>query len=79
MAAVIRVMRNGRLQNTINPALKTIVPYVAAIPGLGVPMENNVFINANYANGRFIPPITSILDDEINDDRNAGAAAQPLV
>lgn len=31
-----------------NPALKTIVPYVAAIPGLGLPMENNVFINANY-------------------------------
>ena len=30
------------------PALKTIVPYVAAIPGLGLPMENNVFLNANY-------------------------------
>jgi len=33
----------------LHPALKTIVPYVAAIPGQGVPMENNVFINANYA------------------------------
>ncbi len=32
----------------IHPALKTIVPYVAAIPGQGLPMENNVFINANY-------------------------------
>ena len=31
-----------------NQALKTIVPYVAAIPGLGLPMENNVFITANY-------------------------------
>ncbi|MGY1409062.1 CocE/NonD family hydrolase [Luteimonas sp. A611] len=31
------------------PALKTIVPYVAAIPGLGLPMENNVFLSANYA------------------------------
>jgi putative CocE/NonD family hydrolase len=31
-----------------HPALKTIVPYVAAIPGQGLPMENNVFINANY-------------------------------
>ncbi|TWT17878.1 CocE/NonD family hydrolase [Luteimonas marina] len=31
------------------PALKTIVPYVAAIPGLGLPMENNVFLTANYA------------------------------
>ena len=29
-------------------ALKTIVPYVAAIPGLGLPMENNIFLNANY-------------------------------
>jgi len=29
-------------------ALKTIVPYVAAIPGQGLPMENNVFLNANY-------------------------------
>ena len=33
----------------LHPALKTIVPYVAAIPGLGLPMENNVFLNANYA------------------------------
>lgn len=32
-----------------HPALKTIVPYVAAIPGLGLPMENNVFLTANYA------------------------------
>ncbi|WMJ69102.1 CocE/NonD family hydrolase [Stenotrophomonas sp. 24(2023)] len=31
-----------------HPALKTIVPYVAAIPGQGVPMENNVFLSANY-------------------------------
>lgn len=31
------------------PALKTIVPSVAAIPGLGLPMENNVFLVANYA------------------------------
>jgi len=29
-------------------ALKTIVPYAAAIPGQGLPMENNVFLNANY-------------------------------
>jgi putative CocE/NonD family hydrolase len=43
----------------LHPALKTIVPYVAAIPGQGLPMENNVFLNANYgwafyvSNGRF--------------------------
>ena len=30
-------------------ALKTLVVHVAAIPGLGVPMENNIFLNANYA------------------------------
>ncbi|MBU2180103.1 MAG: CocE/NonD family hydrolase [Gammaproteobacteria bacterium] len=40
-------------------ALKTIVPAVAAIPGQGLPMENNIFLNANYAwpfyvsNGRY--------------------------
>lgn len=33
---------------TLHPALKTIVPYVANRPGMGLPMENNVFINANY-------------------------------
>lgn len=32
----------------LHPALKTIVPYVANRPGMGVPMENNVFINPNY-------------------------------
>jgi putative CocE/NonD family hydrolase len=33
---------------TLHPALKTIVPYVATHPGLGLPMQNNVFQNANY-------------------------------
>lgn len=32
----------------MHPALKTIVPYVANRPGLGWPVENNVFINPNY-------------------------------
>ena len=32
----------------LRPALKTIVPYVAAIPGYGLPMENNIFLTANY-------------------------------
>ncbi|SEP44446.1 CocE/NonD family hydrolase [Mucilaginibacter sp. OK283] len=36
------------LKYKVHPALKTIVPYVSAIPGMGLPMENNVFINANY-------------------------------
>jgi len=30
-------------------ALKTIVPFVADLPGDGLPMEHNVFLNANYA------------------------------
>jgi putative CocE/NonD family hydrolase len=32
----------------MHPALKTIVPYVASKPGMGLPMENNVFVNPNY-------------------------------
>ncbi len=31
-----------------HPALKTIVTSVAALPGLGLPMTNNIFLNANY-------------------------------
>lgn len=33
----------------LHPALKTIAPAAAFLPGLGLPMENNVFLNANYA------------------------------
>lgn len=32
----------------VHPALKTIVPAVAARPGQGLPIENNIFINPNY-------------------------------
>ncbi|HEU4689294.1 MAG TPA: CocE/NonD family hydrolase, partial [Vicinamibacterales bacterium] len=32
-----------------HPALKTIVPYCPNDPGFGLPMNNNVFLNANYA------------------------------
>ena len=32
----------------MHPALKTIVPYVANRPGMGLPMENNIFVNPNY-------------------------------
>jgi putative CocE/NonD family hydrolase len=32
----------------MHPALKTIVPYVANRPGMGLPMENNVGVNPNY-------------------------------
>lgn len=48
----------------LHPALKTIVPYVAAIPGQGLPMENNVFLNGNYGwafyvtNNRYLDNVT---------------------
>jgi uncharacterized protein len=32
----------------LHPALKTIVPYVAGRPGMGLPVENNIFVNPNY-------------------------------
>lgn len=50
-----------------NPALKTIVPYVAAIPGFGLPMENNVFINANYGWVFFVTD-NKYLDDKVYSD-----------
>jgi hypothetical protein len=33
----------------LHPALKTIVPYCPVDPGFGLPMNNNVFLTANYA------------------------------
>lgn len=50
-----------------NPALKTIVPYVAAIPGQGLPMENNVFINANYG-WAFYVTNNKYLDNKVYND-----------
>lgn len=46
-----------------HPALKAIAPYVAAIPGLGLPMENNVFLTANYA-WPFYVANTRLLDND---------------
>lgn len=51
----------------LHPALKTIVPYVAAIPGQGVPMENNVFITANYQ-WPFYVTNNKYTDDVVNKD-----------
>jgi len=51
----------------LHPALKTIVPYVAAIPGLGLPMENNVFLTANYQ-WAFYVTNNKYTDDAINND-----------
>ncbi len=58
-----------------NPALKTIVPYVAAIPGLGLPMENNVFLNANYG-WAFYTTDNKYLDNKIYNDPNRWNAVQ---
>ncbi len=51
-----------------HPALKTIVPYVAAIPGLGLPMENNVGLTANYG-WAFYVGNTPTLDEATYNDR----------
>lgn len=48
----------------MHSALKTIVPYVAAIPGLGLPMENNVFLNANYGWAFYVTD-NKYLDDKV--------------
>ncbi len=52
-----------------HPALKTIVPYVAAIPGLGLPMENNVFLTANYAWPFFVTNNKYLDNDLYNDNQ----------
>ncbi len=51
----------------LHPALKTTVPMVAAIPGLGLPMWNNVFTNANYR-WTFYVTNNKFLDHEVNRD-----------
>lgn len=53
---------------TLHPALKTIVPYVANRPGMGLPMENNVFVNPNYQ-WAFYVGNNKTLDNAVNDDR----------
>jgi uncharacterized protein len=52
----------------LHPALKTIVPYVASRPGMGLPMENNIFINPNYQ-WAFYVGNNRTLDNAVNDDR----------
>lgn len=49
------------------PALKAIAPWAAAIPGFGLPMENNVFLNANYA-WPFYVASDRLLDREVYAD-----------
>ncbi|UMQ43011.1 CocE/NonD family hydrolase [Chryseobacterium sp. Y16C] len=51
-----------------HPALRTIVPYVANRPGMGLPMENNIFINPNYE-WAFYVANNKYLDTETGNDR----------
>lgn len=50
----------------VHPALKTIVAWAAAIPGLGLPMENNIFLNANYAWAFYVANNRYLDDDTYN-------------
>jgi uncharacterized protein len=52
----------------MHPALKTIVPSAATHPGFGLPMQNNVFQNPNYA-WYFYVANNKYLDDETYFDR----------
>lgn len=53
----------------LHPALKTIVPSAATHPGFGLPMQNNVFINANYA-WNFYVANNRYLDNDAYFDRD---------
>ena len=51
------------------PALKTIAAFVSNLPGDGLPMEHNVFLNANYAWGFYATDDRFTDDDLYNDSR----------
>jgi putative CocE/NonD family hydrolase len=51
----------------LHPALKTIAISAAAIPGYGLPMYNNVFLNANYAWAFYVAD-NKLLDNQIYND-----------
>jgi uncharacterized protein len=53
----------------LHPALKTIAVSAAVIPGLGLPMWNNVFLNANYAWAFYVGD-TKYLDDTLYADND---------
>ncbi len=59
----------------MHPALKTIVPYVANRPGMGLPMENNVFLNANYE-WAFYVSNNKYLDTLVGNNRSRWRAMQ---
>jgi putative CocE/NonD family hydrolase len=51
----------------LHPALKTIAVSAAAIPGDGLPMANNIFLNANYSWAFYVSD-NKLLDDKTNND-----------
>ncbi|HET9864751.1 MAG TPA: CocE/NonD family hydrolase [Steroidobacteraceae bacterium] len=51
-----------------HPALKAIAVSAAAIPGQGLPMQNNVFLNANYA-WAFYVTNNKLLDEALYADQ----------
>lgn len=51
----------------LHPALKTLAVSAAAIPGLGLPMYDNVFLSANYGWAFYVSD-NKYLDDKIYDD-----------
>ncbi|MDP9049106.1 MAG: CocE/NonD family hydrolase [Acidobacteriota bacterium] len=53
---------------TLHPALKTIAVSAAAIPGDGLPMANNIFLNANYG-WAFYVTNNKLLDNKTYNDR----------
>jgi putative CocE/NonD family hydrolase len=53
----------------LHPALKTIAPSAAAIPGFGLPMENNVFLNVNYGWAFYVTD-NRFLDEKVYFDRD---------
>ena len=54
----------------LHPALKTIAVSAAAIPGQGLPMCNNVFLNANYG------WVFYVADNKYLDDKTYGDSAR---
>jgi uncharacterized protein len=53
----------------LHPVLKTIVPGSASSPGFGLPMQNNVFQNANYAWPFFVMDNHELDEATYNDSR----------
>jgi uncharacterized protein len=53
----------------LHPALKTLAVSAAAIPGLGLPMYNNVFLSANYGWAFYVTDNKYLDDKSYNDSQ----------